>query len=94
MDKFVVKRSQSDTDASDASSENKKTKLSSNSSVGHTASLKTVKKWMKELNIDLTYECEGDSVHKIVCTTCKLYAPANMISNVSLSYLGHTVEQV
>ena len=45
------------------------------------ASEKTVKKWMKELNIDLEFNATDDLVTQITCKTCKLFAPPNMSSN-------------
>ena len=45
------------------------------------ASVKTVKKWLKELNIDLDFDATDDLVTQITCKTCKLFAPPNMSSN-------------
>ena len=48
------------------------------------ASEKTVKKRMKEMDIDLVFEAMDDLVTQNTCKTCKLFALANMALNFIL----------
>ena len=53
-----------------------------------TVTVKTVRKWMRELNIDLEItvaDYDSTPVTKMICPTCKEFAP-KMSSNVSSSF--------
>ena len=78
MDKFLKRNGASCSKEVDQAA-SKKPKIASPKGVS--ASVKTVKKWMKELNIDLDFDATDDLVTQITCKTCKLFAPPNMSSN-------------
>ena len=78
MDKFLKRNEASSSKEVDQAA-SKKTKIALPKGVS--ASVKTVKKWMKELNIDLEFNAMDNLVTQITCKTCKLFAPSNMSSN-------------
>jgi hypothetical protein len=79
----MSKRPADKPDGDSIASKISKSNIEETSEKAVTASLKTVKKWQKELNVDLDIVM-GDSstVTQMACKTCKMFAPADSVSKV------------